>query len=208
MKPIIGNRTERKKEETRKRIIAVAMELFIKQGFEQTTVEQIAEEADLAKGTIYNHFPVKEAILCEYVQRRIKEQGPLALNELKQLPDTRSRLIAALHKTLEWMQVQLNNDIYEKYFIYRMQTIVQSIEDKRRRSGVSHILEQIVELGKETGEIRQDVPTKVLAGYLETISSFTAIGWVTRPECFSIYEAIDMNVDIFLSGARKEDNQK
>ena len=200
MKPI--SRTERKKEETRKRIIICAMDLFNKQGFEQTTVEQIAEAADIAKGTIYNHFPVKEAIISEHVQRMIREQGPEVLGQIRQLPDTRSRLITAIHKTMEWMHIKLNSDIYEKYFIYRMQTIVHSIKDQSLRSGFSSVLEQIIEWGKEAGEIRQDVPSKILVGNLETISSFTAIGWVTKPECFSIYEAIEMNVDIFLNGAK------
>ena len=60
----------------------------IKQGFDQTTVDQIAEEADIAKGTIYNHFTEKEAIICEYVQGIIREQAPDALNLLQKLPDT------------------------------------------------------------------------------------------------------------------------
>ncbi len=196
------SRTERRKEETRQRIIACAMDLFNKQGFEQTTVEQIAEAADIAKGTIYNHFPVKEAIVCEHVQRMIQEQGPEVLGQIRQLPDTRSRLIMVFRKTMEWMHIKLNSDIYEKYFIYRMQTLVHSIKEQSLRSGFSGVLEQIIELGKETGEIRQDVPSKFLVGNLETISSFTAIGWVTKPECFSIYEAIEMNVDIFLNGAK------
>lgn len=196
-------RTERKKEATKKRIISVAMDLFSKQGFEQTTVEQIAEEADIAKGTIYNHFPVKEAIICEHVQRIIREQGPEVLSQIRQLPDTRSRLITVLRKSMDWMNVNLNNDIYEKYFIYRMQTIVYSIKDQSLRSGVSGVLEEILELGKEAGEIRQDVSSVVLAGHLETIASFTAIGWVTRPECFAINEAIEMNVDIFLNGVKR-----
>lgn len=196
-------RTERKKGATKKRIISVAMDLFSKQGFEQTTVEQIAEEADIAKGTIYNHFPVKEAIICEHVQRIIREQGPEVLSQIRQLPDTRSRLITVLRKSMDWMNVNLNNDIYEKYFIYRMQTIVYSIKDQSLRSGVSGVLEEILELGKEAGEIRQDVSSVVLAGHLETIASFTAIGWVTRPECFAINEAIEMNVDIFLNGVKR-----
>lgn len=60
-----GSRIERKKEETRKKIISVAMDLFNRQGFDQTTVEQIAEVADVAKGTVFNYFPAKDAIVCQ-----------------------------------------------------------------------------------------------------------------------------------------------
>lgn len=48
----------RKKEKTRQVIITTAMNLFIQNGYEATTMEQIAEMADIAKGTLYNYFPV------------------------------------------------------------------------------------------------------------------------------------------------------
>lgn len=43
--------------------MAAAMALIRAYGFEETTMEQIAEEADIAKGTLYNYFPAKEAII-------------------------------------------------------------------------------------------------------------------------------------------------
>ena len=63
------SRIERKKEETRLKIIAVAMSLFKAHGFDVTTMERIAAEVDIAKGTLYNYFPVKEAIVSEYIRR-------------------------------------------------------------------------------------------------------------------------------------------
>ncbi|TEB11512.1 HTH-type transcriptional repressor KstR2 [Pelotomaculum sp. FP] len=209
MEQIRVSRTERKKEETRKKIIAVAMDLFNKQGFEQTTVEQIAEEADVNKGTIYNHFPAKEAIICEYVQRIIKEQGPEALSQVMQLPDTRSRLIAALRKSLRWMHIELNKDIYEKYFAYRMQRVVQVLRDwdLSLSSGFRDVLAPIIELGKETGEIRRDMDSMALATHLESMHSNIAILWLSHPELFSIDEGIDMIMDLFLNGAKNRDKQ-
>jgi AcrR family transcriptional regulator len=54
------------------------MDLFRKQGFESTTADQIAEEADVSKGTLYNYFPSKEAILQGYVQQGAAEANPYA----------------------------------------------------------------------------------------------------------------------------------
>ncbi len=199
-----GSRTERKKEETRKKIIAVAMDLFNKQGFDKTTVEQIAEEADVAKGTIYNHFPEKEAIICIYVQRIIKEQGPELLSIIQQLPDTRSRLTAALHKSLEWMQIESNKDIYERYFTYRMQKVFQTIRDwdLSLSSGFRDVLAPIIDQGKEAGEIRQDIDSMGLAAHLESMYCNSAVVWLAHPELFPINDGIDMVVDLFLNGAK------
>lgn len=56
-------RRERKKEETKRRIYVAALELFHEKGFEHTTVDEITERADVAKGTFFNYFPHKESVL-------------------------------------------------------------------------------------------------------------------------------------------------
>lgn len=56
-------RRERRKLEIRERIYAAARELFTKQGFQATTVDEIAEIADVAAATFFNHFQSKQAVL-------------------------------------------------------------------------------------------------------------------------------------------------
>jgi AcrR family transcriptional regulator len=55
-------RRERKKEETKARIVEAALELFRRRGVEATTIEEICDRADVAKGTFFNYFPRKEAV--------------------------------------------------------------------------------------------------------------------------------------------------
>lgn len=56
---------ERKKQATRAHIAAVATLLFVEQGFETTTIAQIAERAEVAKMTVTNYFPLKEDLLFD-----------------------------------------------------------------------------------------------------------------------------------------------
>ena len=56
-------RRERKKQQTRDHISAVARALFAERGFEGVTVSEIAREADVAEQTVYNHFPTKEDLV-------------------------------------------------------------------------------------------------------------------------------------------------
>jgi AcrR family transcriptional regulator len=53
-------RRERKREETRRSIVAAAMKLFLEQGFDDVTVAEVAEAADVSINTVFNHFPTKE----------------------------------------------------------------------------------------------------------------------------------------------------
>ena len=54
---------ETKAEKTRKRILSEALRLFKRNGYEQTTVEAIAEAAEIAPRTLYRYFASKDVIL-------------------------------------------------------------------------------------------------------------------------------------------------
>jgi len=62
---------ERKKQKTRVAIQRAAMKLFMKQGYEATTVEQIADAAEISPSTFFNYFPSKEDVVFtdDYDQR-------------------------------------------------------------------------------------------------------------------------------------------
>ena len=59
--------TEEAKFATRKRILDGACSLFRQQGFEQATTRDIAREANIATGTLFNYFPTKEDIVMALV---------------------------------------------------------------------------------------------------------------------------------------------
>jgi AcrR family transcriptional regulator len=58
---------ERKKEQTRQRIAAVALRLFTERGFDAVTVNEIAEAAEVAKATLFAYFPTKESLVLHGV---------------------------------------------------------------------------------------------------------------------------------------------
>lgn len=58
-----GTRQDRRKAATRAKILAAAERLFGERGYAQTSIEDIAELADVAVRTIYMHFPTKAAIM-------------------------------------------------------------------------------------------------------------------------------------------------
>lgn len=60
--PVEGRR-ERKRRETRERIIDVAMAMFCERGFDAVTVNEIAEAADVSKRSLFDYFPSKEELV-------------------------------------------------------------------------------------------------------------------------------------------------
>jgi AcrR family transcriptional regulator len=51
---------QRKKEQTRQLIADTASRLFIDRGFDAVTVAEVARQADVSEGTVFNYFPTKE----------------------------------------------------------------------------------------------------------------------------------------------------
>ncbi len=73
---------ERKKQQTRETIARVALELFAERGYDETTLEDIAEAADVSKRTIFSYYQSKEDILFH--------DGPRILWEIDQRLRNRS----------------------------------------------------------------------------------------------------------------------
>ena len=64
---------ERHKQRVMQQIIAAAEALFRAQGFDRTTMDEIAEKAEISRATLFNYFPSKEALLLPW-GREIMEQ--------------------------------------------------------------------------------------------------------------------------------------
>src|SRR5450756_985347 len=80
-------------------IYTTALSLFIEKGFEKTTIEEIAERADVARGTFVNHFQHKDELITTWSkqrQTRLEEKLQKSRREDDDVPTALRRCIAAL----------------------------------------------------------------------------------------------------------------
>ncbi len=86
-------RRERNKQRVRSRLYSSAMQLFTEKGYEQTSIEEIAEAADVARGTFFNYFQHKEDLITAWGDsRRSQLRQGLADTEADGADDLRSTL--------------------------------------------------------------------------------------------------------------------
>lgn len=196
------SRMDRKKEETRQKILATAMQLFREQGFDAISMETIAETVDIAKGTLYNYFPVKEAILDEYIRRNFKDRTAAWVAKMRELPDTAARMETVFADLLTGIQSQ--KVIFEKYTAYRMKQWISFHQEDHEKSGFQLIAAEIIRLGQSDGELRSDLPTLMLEDLCEYVFMLTVKEFYLSPETFSAPQAIERSINIFLHGTKRK----
>lgn len=157
---------ERNKQKVTQRIITAAVELFKTQGYAQTTIDDIAAEADVSRRTLFNYFPSKEALLLPWAREILEGHiYPSITAYLSTQPPTIE--CVRLLFTVIAEAIAASPDVVQAFMYVSVQTHWASTLDVG--SGVQDIFEQIIRYGQARGEVRTDLPAEHLAHYLSTL---------------------------------------
>jgi AcrR family transcriptional regulator len=93
-----------KSDETRARILAAAMDLFRRQGFDATTMREIAAGAEMATGAAYYYFDSKDAIVLAFYDQAMRDMAPLLEQAAGAGKDLKPRIAALLDVKLRYFE--------------------------------------------------------------------------------------------------------
>ncbi len=188
-------------EKKRRQIVQAAHKLFIQQGFHATSMRQIANEAEIALGGLYNHFASKEAVF-EAVFREYhpyKEVLPNLLN-IQAVESIEGFVRQAMHQITE--VVARRPDFLNLFFIELVEfrsTHVQMLVDE-----TLPLIEGLIErLRRTQSEPLRPIPLRmvILAFWGMVIGYYFTHLVLLRAEILSSPdETADQFVDIFLHG--------
>jgi len=94
----------KKAEATRARIVDVALDLFRRQGFEQTTMRGIAAEAGVSLGSAYYYFESKEDLVMAFYERAIEAMTPRMEAALAGADSFEGRIAAIMNVKFEYFR--------------------------------------------------------------------------------------------------------
>ncbi|MDR8413470.1 helix-turn-helix domain-containing protein [Nonomuraea sp. 3-1Str] len=85
---------ERKKQRTRRALIEAALRLFAEKGYEETTLAEIAAEADVSTRTFFSYFASKEDVIFHDMESRMERTAALVRDRApdEPLPDLLTRI--------------------------------------------------------------------------------------------------------------------
>lgn len=142
----------RKRQSTKARIVKSAWNLFYKNGYEQTTVEEIIAASKTSKGTFYHYFKGKEALLnsLSYLfDEKYEELVPLIDDNMS----CRDKLLYLNHELFDMIEHSI--DIKLLASLYSSQLVTKdkkSLSDKKRF--YFQWITEIIEAGLESGEFK------------------------------------------------------
>ncbi|ASZ14141.1 TetR/AcrR family transcriptional regulator [Chitinophaga pendula] len=85
----------KKASDPKTRILETAGELFYKQGYHATGINQVIQEAEVARASLYLHFPSKEALLIAFLEKRHTYWFERLHNYIATAKSPRQQLLAA-----------------------------------------------------------------------------------------------------------------
>jgi AcrR family transcriptional regulator len=163
---------ERKKQKTRWSIQEHALRLFQEQGYEQTTVDQIAAAAEISPSTFFRYFKTKEDVVIE------DEYDPLLLRLIAEQPADRPPL-AALREVLRTAFSTMSKEELAK--IYQRTRLQMSVPALRMRmlDGFSGNLDMLAgAFAKQAGRDAGDFLVRVFAGAVTGAMLVAIFTWV------------------------------
>jgi AcrR family transcriptional regulator len=188
------SRRERKKQETRRHLLEAAWQLFQEKGFEDTTVQEIAEAADVAKSTFFNYFETKEAITNEIALWRIELLGSRVLGG-EQTPNS---VIERIKLLIEAMVDEFapGPELTRHMFLARVGAPVHH----RGAHRIGSLMHELVVQGQANGEIRDDVEPGLVARLLMTCWFYHFSRWWHNKGDFPQKSEVTHAVDGLMSG--------
>jgi AcrR family transcriptional regulator len=199
---------EYQKKRRRERIFQAAMNLFRERGFQETTATDIAKAAHVSRGTFFNYFPYKEAVLLDY--------GSLLLSRLRE--EVRKRLaqgqdpLQVLHFLFGEL-AQFTKE--EKALVLPLLYELLNPDPIRAKAAfealpLGDLIAEVLRPLKEKGVVRQDLSLERMGRTLADLYFLAALRWAAYTPRRDLGEELDKFLSLALEGvlAREKSPKK
>jgi len=192
-----SDRRQRRSADIRERLFRAALDLFAQRGFAETTVEDITEAADVGKGTFFNYFPSKDHILLAF--------GEMQLSKLEAAIEIARRAGEPMPEFLRSLGVRMTQEPTRNPAIIRAllqaylstTPVREAMMDLQERVHALH--SQMIQLGQERGEIRNDLPAAEIAHVFRQTIFGTLLIWSLYGDA-SLHSRIETAFNLLWSG--------
>ena len=195
-------RREQNKRDKRQRLLTESLRLFREKGFEETTVAEITRAAGVAKGTFFNYFPTKEAVLLALGEQMLGKLQPLESNE--SLGATTRDKVKSLFHALA-MGLDADRGLVRE-MVYRGLRLPDLIDRDRARLDFRSTLLLLLQQGQRRREIIPQANLQFIADTLYTLYFQQIVSWCSTDFKTSLAGRLDEVVDLVFDGVIPHDH--
>ncbi len=179
----------------RHQVFDASISLFLSNGFQETTMREIAEAARMGKSTLYDYFKTKDEILISFVEDAIEDLMVQAQQIVRQDTPVIERLHQLLHAHLEYLMS--NKEIYVR-LTYEVQRLALDSQQRIqvRRHAYQDLICRLIEEAVQEGVFR---PVDPLLATRTILALLTPVAYTSRPTG-TPDEMMHKALDIFLYG--------
>lgn len=201
--PSRQGRRARRSAETRERLFRATLDLFAAKGFNETTVEDITEAADVGKGTFFNYFPSKDHILLAFGEMQLAKLEA-AVAEVRQSGEPMPQFLRSLGVRMTQEPTRHPGIIRALLQAYLSTTPVrQGMLSLQKRVHALH--SEIVRMGQQRGEIRNDLPAEEIAHVFRQTVFGTLLIWSLHADA-TLHLRIESAFNVLWSGLAPRNN--
>jgi len=194
-------RRQRKRQERLDHIARTAHDLFEAHGYDAVTMEQIAAAADVAKGTLYSHFPVKEAVLAHWIHLQLEHDLDRLLPKSQADGSFKRGVRRLLEASAVWHEK--HRSYLFPYLRYRFLGIGRPTPDENdARADLVRAFMALVEAGQRSGELSVAQPAARLALFFHFLYLAALLRWLTTPKA-KLNDEFAAALDLFLKGSAR-----
>ncbi|AEW96220.1 MULTISPECIES: acyl-CoA-like ligand-binding transcription factor [Streptomycetaceae] len=161
---------ERKKLKTRRAIRQAAFRLFERQGYEATTIEQIAAAAEVSPSTFFRYFPAKEDVVLT------DEYDPVA-DELRDRPAGESPVASLRHAVVQPLRRMTADDREELLHRLRLARQIPGLRARMGEATAGSARQLVTVLAERAGRSPDDFELRVVTGALLGAWAETVLHW-------------------------------
>ncbi|WP_346099022.1 TetR/AcrR family transcriptional regulator [Streptomyces olivaceiscleroticus] len=189
-------RRERKKLKVKERVYSSALALFTERGYDRTSIDEIAEHADVARGTFFNYFQRKEDLVGAWGEQRRNK-----LRERLEVPMQSAEGSVAVR--LERCMTALGDINEEEREITgaMLSAWVKAGRPLLEEPFAAEIFASIVKSGLACGEVSPDVDPERVGNLLRDVYLGTLYRWTrTQQRKGALHEELNAVLQLFLHG--------
>lgn len=187
--------TEQEQARRRHEIFHQVVNIFLKKGFQETSIREIAEATGLGKSTLYDYFRNKDEILVYYFEDQLNDLTVEAQQLAMQNKSADKRLREIIQMHMEFLQA--NKNLFMKMSMEAQRLKPESQKKiQEKRHAYQDLLRALIEEGIREGTFRR-VDSLVAARILMT--SLAPVVFTSRPTG-TPHEMMKATLDIFFKG--------